>query len=132
MEWLMNVIPFLQAGEPVAEAVNETAQQAPAPTGIMGLLNDFGPILFIVVMIIVMYFFVMRPQSKAQKEKDKMLKELAKGDKVESIGGIRGTVKLVKDDVIDVLVDDNTTLQFIKAAIAKRIDPSAPKAEEKK
>jgi preprotein translocase subunit YajC len=131
MEWLLNVIPFLQAGGPTPEEVGTTVENT-SPGGVMGLLNEFGPIIFIVIMIVVMYIFVMRPQNKAQKEKEKMLKELAKGDKVESIGGIRGTVKLVKDDVIDVQVDDNVTMQFIKAAIAKRIDPNAPKAEESK
>jgi flagellar biosynthesis/type III secretory pathway M-ring protein FliF/YscJ len=73
MEWLLNVIPFLQAGGPTPEEVGTTVENT-SPGGVMGLLNEFGPIIFIVIMIIVMYFFVMRPQSKAQKEKEKCLK----------------------------------------------------------
>lgn len=70
------------------------------------------------LIILVFYFMIIRPQNKKQKETQKMLDNLKKGDKVTTVGGIRGTVTNVKEDVIVLKVDDNTTIEFNKSAIA--------------
>ncbi len=70
------------------------------------------------LVILIFYFLIIRPQNKKQKETQKMLSALKKGDKVISIGGIRGTVVSVKDQVVVVKVDDNTKLEFTKSAIS--------------
>ena len=74
---------------------------------------------FILIMAI-LYFFMIRPQSKKQKEKEKMLSELKKGDKVISSGGIFGTVSGFKNSgrCIILKVDKNTNLTLNKTAIA--------------
>lgn len=82
-----------------------------------GIQSYFGLIMFGAVLLI-MYFLVIRPQQKKQKETQSMLKNLQKGDKITTIGGIRGVVHSVKDDVITVRVDDNVRIEFLKSAIA--------------
>lgn len=71
-----------------------------------------------IAIILIMYFLMIRPQSKKQKETQKMLDALKKGDKVITIGGIHGTVTAVKENVVTVKVDDSTKIQFNRTAIA--------------
>ena len=83
----------------------------------------------------IMYFFMIRPQNKKQKELQKMLDALQKGDKVITIGGIHGTVSSVKKDsnVVTIRVDENTKIEFNRSAIATVVsDKPAEKTEEKK
>jgi len=86
-------------------------------------------------MILIFYFLIMRPQSKKQKEAKKMMDSLKKGDKITTIGGIRGTVESVKDDVVSVRVDGNTKIDFIKSAISSVANqaptPETDKSEKK-
>lgn len=82
--------------------------------GSAGLMT-FAPLL---IMILIFYFLIMRPQSKKQKETKAMLAAVKKGDKITTIGGIRGTVDNVKDDIISVRVDGNTKIDFIKSAVS--------------
>ena len=82
-----------------------------------------------------MYFFMIRPQNKKQKELQKMLDALQKGDKIITIGGIHGTVSSVKKDsnVVTIRVDENTKIEFNRSAIATVVsDKPAEKTEEKK
>ncbi len=90
------------------------------------------------LIILIFYFLIIRPQKKKEKETKNMLSSMKKGDKVVSIGGIRGTIALVKETTVVVKVDDNTRIEFSKSAIAQIIDRKAESAatsetkEEKK
>jgi len=64
-----------------------------------GIISTVGPI---VLLLVVFYFFLIRPQNKRQKEIDKMLSELKTGDRVKTIGGIYGRITHVKDDIITI------------------------------
>ena len=78
---------------------NETlflAQSSP-----MGMMNIF----FIVAMIAVFYFFMIRPQNKKRKQLEQMRKDLKKGDHVLTIGGIHGKVAEVKETTIILQVE---------------------------
>jgi len=74
---------------------------------------------FILIMVI-LYFFMLRPQAKKQKEKEQMINNLNKGDKVVTMGGIIGTVSGFKEKgkIITLKVDNTTTLTFTKSSIA--------------
>ena len=72
----------------------------------------------VVMMIAIFYFFLIRPQSKRQKETEKMLAALKKGDKVVTIGGIHGTITSVKEKTVVLKVDDNAKIEFNRTAIA--------------
>ena len=116
----MSFIPFLQAG----------AAGSASTSGSM--LTTMVPFLLIIV---IFYFFLIRPQSKKQKETEKMLNSLKKGDKVITIGGIHGTVSSVKEKTIIVKVDENCKLEFNRSAISSIDVPESEKSkveEEKK
>ena len=74
---------------------------------------------FILIMVI-LYFFMLRPQAQKQKQKEEMVNNLNKGDKVVTMGGIIGTVTGFneKGKLITLKVDNNTTITFNKSAIA--------------
>ncbi|OUW78286.1 MAG: preprotein translocase subunit YajC [bacterium TMED217] len=90
------------------------AQSQPVQSS--GILS-FLPFLLIMV---ILYFFMLRPQAKKQKEKQAMISNLNKGDKVITMGGIIGTVSGFKEKgkIITLKVDNNTTLTFNRSAIA--------------
>ena len=82
-----------------------------------GGLAAFLP--FILIMFII-YFLMIRPQTKRQKEKDEMRKNIKKGDKIITMGGIYGTVQGIKEKnkKAVVKVDNNTNITINMTAIA--------------
>lgn len=88
-----------------------------------------------VLIILIFYFLMIRPQRKRDKETQAMLSAMKKGDKVVSIGGIHGTVVAVKESSVIVKVDDNTRIEFSKNAISQVLNKkevaSNPKTEKK-
>lgn len=112
----MSFIPFLQAGN-----------AAPLGAGSGSMLGAFAPIILIFV---IFYFFLIRPQNKKQKETEKMINALKKGDKVITIGGIHGVVSSVKDKTIVLKVDDNAKIEFNRTAIASVEKSDAELAKE--
>ena len=71
----------------------------------------------IFLIFVVFYLFIIRPQNKKQKETERMISSLKKGDKVMTIGGIYGVVSSAKDKTVIVKVDDNCKIEFSKSAI---------------
>ena len=90
------------------------AQSQPLQGG--GILSFLS---FILIMVI-LYFFMLRPQAKKQKEKETMINNLNKGDKVVTMGGIIGTVNGFKEKgrLITLKVDNNTIITLNKSAVA--------------
>jgi len=70
------------------------------------------------LIIVVFYFLIIRPQRKRDKDTKAMISAVKKGDKVVTIGGIRGTVMSVKETVVVLKVDDNTKLELNKSAVS--------------
>lgn len=90
-----------------------------------------------VLIILIFYFLIIRPQKKRDKEAKAMIDSLKKGDKVVTIGGIHGTVVAVKDNTVVVKVDDSARIEFSKSAIStvtnkESVKNSSKKAEEAK
>ena len=110
----MSFIPFLQAG---------AAGSASTSTSLVGSLLPF------LLIIVIFYLFLIRPQNKKQKETQKMLDALKKGDKVITIGGIHGTVSSVKENTVIVKVDDDVKLEFNRTAISSVELTDAEKAK---
>jgi preprotein translocase subunit YajC len=65
------------------------------------------------------YFFMIRPQMKKAKEEKKFREELAKGDRIVTIGGIHGKVAEIKDTTLIIEVGDNQRLKIEKTAVSK-------------
>ena len=79
----------------------------------------------IVVMLVVMYFFVMRPQKKQEKETKNMRDSLKVGDEITTIGGIIGKVISVKEETVMIETGhDRTKIRILKSAIS-RVDVKA-------
>lgn len=110
MEFYMSFIPFLQ--------------EATLAGG--SALGMFVPMLAIIV---IFYFFLIRPQNKKQKETEKMLNALKKGDKVITIGGIHGVVSSVKEKTVILKVDDDCKMEFNRTAISSVELSEAEKAK---
>ena len=71
----------------------------------------------LIAIFVVMYFFMIRPQQKRQKELRKFREGLQKGDKVVTVGGIYGTVAEIKDGYVLIEVDSNVRLRFDKSSV---------------
>lgn len=78
--------------------------------------------------ILVFYFFMIRPQQKKAKQEKEFRESLKKGDKIVTIGGMHGRIVSIEDDGIFVEVDNGVKLKFDKAAIR----PAAPDAASAK
>jgi len=91
-----------------------------APAEGQGQSLGFTPMLFLVLMVVVMYFFMIRPQRKQQKELEAFQNSLKKGDKV-IIGnsGIFGEIVDVNDRTALVRVDGDTKLRVVKSTLVK-------------
>ena len=82
-------------------------------------MQQLVQLLPIVLMFVVFYFFLIRPQKKKEKQTRDMINAIQVGDDVLTIGGIRGTVAKVKDDrfIIESSKQDKTPLEVEKWAI---------------
>lgn len=88
---------------------------AAAPAGGGGAFT----MLPLLLLIPLMYFVMIRPQQKRQKQWQEMLGSIKTGDRVTTSGGIRGIILSIKDDVIIIRVaPDNIKLEVAKSAIA--------------
>ena len=95
-------------------------QTAPAAQG-----SGLSMWIMLALIFVVMWFFMIRPQRKQQKELDNFRNSLKNGDKVVTIGGIHGTVCEVKDAYVLVEVDKDVKIRVSKQAIVKDFtDPS--------
>ncbi|BEI41557.1 preprotein translocase subunit YajC [Polynucleobacter sp. HIN9] len=93
---------------------NAFAQSAPAAGGDAGGLMSFTPLI---LMFVVLYFIMIRPQMKRQKETKAMLEALAAGDEVITAGGILGKVTAVKDQYVTLELVPGTEVQMQKNAV---------------
>ncbi|HEU4964311.1 MAG TPA: preprotein translocase subunit YajC [Bacilli bacterium] len=80
-----------------------------------GILTQALPFLLIFV---VFYFLLIRPQQKRQRERTSMLSDLKQGQRVVTIGGINGKIVELNDETITLLVSETTQIVFERSAIA--------------
>ena len=100
-------------------ALAQATQQAPKGNA------PIWPML--IVLFVIFYFFIIRPQSKKQKDMKNMLMTLDKGDRVITIGGIYGTILSIKekkdakteDDIVVLKVSDTSKIELVRSAISR-------------
>jgi preprotein translocase subunit YajC len=81
-----------------------------------------------VLIIVVFYFMLIRPNQQKQKKWQEMLSNLKPGDKITTTGGMRGTIFALRDDVIQLRVPpDNIKIEVVKSAIAAVTTPEETK-----
>ena len=93
-----------------------------APNDPRVMFFNFLPLILVFV---IFYFLILRPQTKRQKETQKMIENLKKGDRVLSSGGIYGEVVDVKGDTVILRVAENVKLEFAKSAVVSMAPKSA-------
>ena len=93
-------------------------------TGGGGGGGGFGFIFVILATFAIFYFILIRPQQKKQKELQKTIEALRKGDRVMTNGGIFGTVAGFKDNVLILKIADEVKIEVLKTAVASVIAPS--------
>ncbi len=81
--------------------------------------------VMLILIFVVMWFFMIRPQRKQQKELQKFREGLKKGDKVVTIGGIYGTVTEVKDKTLLLEIDSNVKIRVDKNSVVKDFSETA-------
>ncbi len=83
-----------------------------AGSGIMGQVFLFGSI------ILIMYFFMIRPQQKKQKDTNKFIEDIKKGDQVVTVGGIHGKVYAVEGDTVMLELEKGMKIKVEKTALS--------------
>ena len=96
------------------------AQSAPGGGGL-------GSLLPIILLFAGMWFLLISPQRKRQKEHDKMITELKKGDKIVTTGGLFGTISNVKKDRFVIEIADDTKVDLGKQFISSKVESEAKK-----
>lgn len=86
-----------------------------------GQPNSIGFFLPIIMIFLIMYLLIFRPQMKKQKQQKQMLDAIKKGDKIITVGGILGTVAGVKEKegTLIVKISDTTKIELVRTSVAK-------------
>ena len=93
-------------------------------------MENMLPILMVVAIFIVFYFFMIRPQKKQEREQSAMRNNLTVGDEITTIGGIIGKVVSIKEETCVIeSAHDRTKIRILKNAIS-RVDVKAEDAED--
>ena len=92
-------------------------QAAPAAQTAQG--GGWSMWIMLALIFVIMWFFMIRPQRKQQKELENFRNALKKGDKVVTIGGIYGIVSEIKEDSVLIEVDNNVKIRVSKQALVK-------------
>ena len=102
------------------------AQAAGAgPSGVAA----FGSLMPIVLIFIIFYFLLIRPQQKKMKEHRAMVEALRRGDQVVTAGGIRGKVTKVLDDAdVEVEIADGVKVRVVKSTVSHVVSKTEPAA----
>lgn len=94
--------------------------------------SGWGSIIMLVLIFVVFYFFLIRPQSKRQKEIRKFQDSLTNGKRVVTSGGIYGKIKEVKDNVVILEIADNVRIKVNKSMVFDSAeDAQQPQPEAK-
>ena len=93
------------------------AQAAPAAAGGESPLSGLTGMLPLVLMFVVLYFVMIRPQMKRQKEAKAMIEALAKGDEVVTAGGMLAKIKQVGDSYLTIEIANSVEIQIQRTAV---------------
>jgi preprotein translocase subunit YajC len=97
--------------------------------GFGGGIMSFAPFILIIG---VFYFLIIRPQNKKQKETQKMLAALKKGDKVVTAGGIHGVIQTVDQADVVLKIDEGVKVKFSRSAISTVVAQESVSVKEEK
>lgn len=120
---------LLSFAEIIAQTTAPAAPAGGAPAGApTSVWGQFGPLLPMVLLFAAMYFFMIAPQRKKQKEHEKMLKELQAGAEIVTSSGIYGTITNTKEHTFIVRISDSTKIEILKSHVATVINKGSDSA----
>lgn len=79
-------------------------------------------IIYIIVIMALLYFMMIRPQKKQLNARNEMLNNLQKGDHVSTVGGVNGYIRAIKEGVVYLEIADGLIIEVMKASISGIID----------
>ena len=80
--------------------------------------SGFAQFIPLILIFVIFYFFLIRPQQKKIKDHKSMVSSLKRGDEVVTSGGIIGRIeRVLDDDKIDILISENVTVQVVKSTV---------------
>lgn len=91
---------------------------------------DPSGLIFLILMMVIFYFMLIRPQKRRAQQHRDLVQSLALGDEVVTIGGLLGTVARLEDEAIELEVSPGTRLRFLKSAVARKVTAETEEAEE--
>ena len=126
-----HLVTLLSLLQPAASAMGGGGDGGAGPAGPAGCAGGSSQLGIIAIMFLVMYFLLIRPQQKRQKEHDSMLKALTKGSVVRTNGGIRGEIVDLDDVEVTLKIADKTKINVLRSHIAGPIGTPEGEGEEK-
>ena len=96
---------------------NYLLAMAPQPGAGQGGGSMVSTLIMFGAIFLIFYFMIIRPQQKRQKEREKMLNSLKKGDKIVTSGGLHGTIAGIDEKTVLIDVGNNVKLKFDRSAI---------------
>jgi len=100
--------------------------------GAAGAGGSMGLMIFVVIMFVGMYFLSIRPQKKQQQKRKEMLSAMNKGDRVVTLGGIKGVVASINRENKEVVVDCDGIYLTFDLNFIRRAEPAATKTTDAK
>ncbi len=144
MTWLNEFFILMQVGQgeaaaPAAQTATDAAGQAAGQAGGqaggpfgMGCGTGGGMVDFLIWMVFLfglMYFLLIRPQRKQQKQHEQLIESLKNGDRVVTSGGVLGTVRSISGNIVTLEIADNVRIRIQKSHVLG-LQTDAAKAEE--
>lgn len=84
-------------------------------------LQQYGSIIWMVLLFAVMYFFMIRPQQKEQRQRAEMIRALKPGDRIVTAGGLIGVITKVEDVSVKVRVAERVEVDLLKTGVARTL-----------
>lgn len=107
-------------------ALTSVIMMAPAPNGAEGAQGGGGLLGFLpfILIFVIIYFLMIRPQAKRQKQQQKMIQELKQGDEVVTIGGIHATISGIReqDNTLILKLNEGNKIIVDRSAINRRVE----------
>ena len=90
--------------------------------------SGFAQFIPLILIFVIFYFFLIRPQQKKVKEHKLMVAALKRGDEVVTSGGIVGKIdRILGNDKVDILISENVTVQVVQSTIQSLLSKPNPK-----
>lgn len=87
-----------------------------------GALGVYGTLLSMLLFLVAIYFFLILPQKKQEKQRKALLDSLAVGDEIITIGGMVGKISFLDDKTVKIKVADDVEVKFMRSAVGRKFE----------